>query len=289
MDSSATDAPMPTPDAPPILSDGSVEAGMPPVGEVYAQSSDTLYKLEPFSKVVTKIGLFDCVQLSQNLLCGGPCGDGMWDIALDKNGQMYGSVMKLDNALPPNQTGEIVKIDKATAHCTVLQQSMQQYPNSLSFVPAGTIDPVNETLVGYVNDQYVKIDTSTGVMTTIGSLNPNSTGSTWYSSGDVVSIIMGKTYLTAKPVMDPAYSGTDTMLEIDPVTGKALKVLGDTGFPKLWGLGFWAGTAYGFSATGQLCSIDVMTGIGTPIPIMGGGAVFWGAGNTTAAPTMPPK
>jgi hypothetical protein len=87
------------------------------------------------------------------------------------------------------------------------------------------------------------------------------------------------------------YAGTDTLLEVDPKTGQALKVIGDTKFPKLWGMGFWAGTAYGFSATGQLCAIDVTSGAATPIPLTGvpQGLQSWGAGSTTIAPIQPPR
>ncbi|MEO8877424.1 MAG: hypothetical protein ABI461_17650, partial [Polyangiaceae bacterium] len=154
-------------------------------------------------------------------------------------------------------------------------------------------DPSSEALVGYNGATYVRIDPTSGAITTIGSLNPNSTGHDWYSSGDIVSIIGGKTYLTA--TLDPNSSANDSILEVDPVTGKALSVIGDpdggVGFGKVWGLGFWAGTAYGFDKGGQLFSIDLTNGASTAIPL--GGSIstvsFYGAGNTTAAPVAPPR
>ena len=68
-------------------------------------------------------------------------------------------------------------------------------------------------------------------------------------------------------------------------------VIGTTGFSQLWGLGFWAGTAYGFSANGDLLSIDLATGAGAsiPLPNIHAGLSFWGAGTTTAAPVEPPR
>ncbi|MEO8798413.1 MAG: hypothetical protein ABI551_11045, partial [Polyangiaceae bacterium] len=80
-------------------------------------------------------------------------------------------------------------------------------------------------------------------------------------------------------------------LEVDPVTGKALTVIGTVGASKIWGLGFWGGTAYGFDAAGQLLSIDLTTGAGTPIPLTSsfGALSFYGAGNTTAAPLTTPR
>ncbi len=258
----------------------------PPVGEVYAHSPTSLYKLEPFSKTITTLGNFDCLTACSMLITG--CG--MWDIAIDEKGKMLGTGVTALSQIAA--AGKLVEIDKGTGHCTEIKTlaASQLFPNSLTFVPAGTLDPNSEALVGYVSDQYVRIDTTTGNQTTIGALNPSAVG-TWYSSGDIVSIKGGKTYLTAKPTTDPMYAGSDSILEVDPVTGKALKKIGDTTFTKLWGLGFWAGTAYGFSAAGQLCSIDLTTGKGTPIPQMGipQGLQWWGAGVTTVAPIAPPK
>ena len=267
------------------------------VGEVWAHSATALYKLEPFSHAVTTVGTFDCVTPFAGPL---PCGDGMWDLAVDESGTLYGTAAKANDVLctASKVVGYLVRIDKTTAHCTIVQTSAPgtKYPNSLTFVPAGVLDPSKEVLVGYVNGasgaDYMQIDLATGAQTKIGGLDPNPTGSTWWASGDVVSIKGGKTYLTAKPSASPSYAGNDTLLEIDPKTGQALAVVGsDTGFPQLWGLGFWAGTAYGFSATGQLCGIDLTTGKGTAIPLTGlpAGLAFWGAGATTIAPLEPPK
>jgi hypothetical protein len=264
---------------------GTLDAA-PPVGEVYGHSPTSLYKLEPFSKTIATLGNFDCL-----VACGMlQTGCGMWDIAIDEKGNMIGTGV---TALSQIQAaGTLVSIDKATAHCTTIKTlaASSLYPNSLTFVPAGTVDANAEALVGYNGDQYVRIDTTTGAITTIGALNPSQVG-TWYSSGDIVSIKGGKTYLTAKPSTDPMYAGVDTILEVDPKTGVALKAIGSTGYTKLWGLGFWAGTAYGFSAAGQLCAIDLMTGKGTPIPEMGipPNLAWWGAGVTTVAPIAPPK
>lgn len=244
--------------------DGAVVDSGTPVGEVWAHSAGTLYKLEPFSKVTTRIGDFN------------GCSGSVIDIALDKNGQMYGTT-----------PGSLEQIDKHTAKCTTIN-SNNSYPNSLTFVPAGTLDPNQEVLVGFEGDQYVRIDPATGNKSTVGSLNPNSTGKTFLSSGNVVSIIGDKTYLTVKVTPD---LGSDGIIEVDPKTGKALKLIGATGQQDIFGLGYWAGTAYGFTNGGQIFAIDLMTGKSTNIPIPNppAGLSFWGAGVTTAAPISPPK
>ncbi len=251
--------------------------GAPPAdGEVWGHSDTVLYKLNPATKAVTTVGTFDCISIA---LPGS--GEGMWDLALDKNGAMYGTSMSILNG------GGLVTIDKVNAHCVKIASG--DYPNSLTFVPEGTLDPVKEVLVGFKGAQYVRIDPQNGAQQVIGNLNPNPTGQDWESSGDVVSLIGGQTYLTVKPLGSGAnYAGTDRIVELDPVTGQATSLIGDTTYPKLWGLGYWAGTAYGFSATGQLIAIDLGNAMPTAIPLMNVPAnlAFWGAGVTTAAPHM---
>jgi hypothetical protein len=252
--------------------------GVPQEGEVYGHSDAQLFKLEPISKQVTVVGTFDCVSITLPGL-----GEGMWDVALDKDGNMMGTVGMLSG-------GALVTIDKANAHCSVVANG--SYPNSLTFVPAGTLDPSSEVLVGFNGAEYVQIDPSNGGQTVIGNLNPNPTGSDWESSGDIVSIINDKTYLTVKPLgSGSGFNGSDNIVEVDPLTGQATALIGDTSSPKLWGLGYWGGTAYGFSATGQLCEIDLTTGSATGIPINNAppNLAWWGAGVTTAAPIEPPK
>jgi hypothetical protein len=252
--------------------------GAPAEGEVYGHSDTTLFKLEPISKQVTIVGNFDCVSISLPNL-----GEGMWDIAIDKDGAMVGTMTLL-------QGSSLVSIDKATAHCSVIAQG--SYPNSLTFVPVGILDPAKEILVGYNVTQYMRIDPTTGAQMPIGDLNPGPTAEEWESSGDVVSIIGDKTYLTVKPLgSGSGYNGPDTIVEVDPVDGHVVAIIGNTTYPKLWGLGYWGGTAYGFGATGQLCAIDLTNGSATGIPLMDVPAnlAFWGAGVTTSAPIEPPQ
>jgi hypothetical protein len=255
----------------------------PGTSVVFGHSNDTLYKLDPTTNIVSTVAKFSGIDTSCD------ANEGMWDIAIDKDGNMYGTV-ETEGDDCSTSAGEIVKIDPTTAATTILGTSATVFPNSLSFVPAGTIDPTNEVLVGYNGATYVRIDPTSGAVSTIGSLNPNSTGQDWYSSGDIVSVIGGKTYLTA--TTDATNSGTtnDSIIEVDPVSGQALSVIGDVGFEKVWGLGFWGGTAYGFDEGGDLFSIDLTNGTSAKIPLTGiGGVSFFGAGTTTSAPLTQPR
>ena len=47
-------------------------------------------------------------------------------------------------------------------------------------------------------------------------------------------------------------NGPDTLLEVDPITGQATALIGDTGQSRLWGLAYWGGQAHGLSETGKL-------------------------------------
>src|SRR5262249_43979699 len=63
------------------------------------------------------------------------------------------------------------------------------------------------------------------------------------------------------------------------------------GYAEVFGLAFWAGSAFGFSAAGQLFEVtfdgDALSTTPIPIPDPPAGLEFWGAGSTTSAPPLP--
>jgi hypothetical protein len=233
----------------------------PPPGpaEVWAQSADTLYKLDPTTKVVTVIGKFS------------GCSS-VVDIALDEKSNLYASA------------GGIYSVDKKTAACTPIGGGSFA-GNSLSFVPAGTIDPSKEVMVTYSGDQYMRVDQKTGVTTTIGSV-----GGGYGSSGDIVSVKGGGTYLSA---YGPDCTPYNCLLQVDPKTGALKKNWGQiTGGSAVYGLAYWAGNIYGFDSSGKILEVTfTATGITTKeIPFTGSSGIsFWGAGSTTSAPVGPVK
>lgn len=230
--------------------------------EVFGHSADTLYKLDPTTKVVTIVGGFPGCNASLAAVI---------DIALDKDGQMYATTF-----------GGFYKVDKATSACTHIKDG--GYPNSLSFVPKGTVDPNVEALVGYNGATYVRIDLVTGAITTVGSLGAQG----YSSSGDVVSVIGGGTYLTVK---GGAESCDDCIIEVNPTTGAYVKTIGKLPYTNVYGLAYWGGSAYGFDDSGHLFQIDLTNGSPTLIPIPNAppNLFFFGAGSTTSAPLKPPQ
>lgn len=224
--------------------------------EVFGHSGSTLYKLNPDTKQVSTVAAFN------------GCNGSVIDIALDKDSNLYGTTFTA-----------LFRIDRMTATCTKVKDG--SYPNSLSFVPAGTLDPTKEALVGFVDDQYVRIDTTTGQVTNVGAPWNNS----FISSGDVVSVIGGPTYLTIKDETGATDVCRDCLVEIDPKTGAILKDYGSIGYSQVFGTAFWNGQVYGFTNAGELFEITIMgNAISTaPIPVMSG-LSFYGAGSTTSAP-----
>jgi hypothetical protein len=260
---------------PPVFTDAGLDDAKPPTGpaEVFGHSGTTLYRLDPDTRAAQTVGTFSgCNEPSEAVL----------DIALDEKSAMFGTT----------RTG-LFKIDKATAKCTKIAAAVgnKEFPNSLSFVPKGTLDANSEALVGYVDDEYVRIDPQTGQISSIGKLDTGS--SRLISSGDIVSVIGGPTYLTVKSAgNDTQCDAADCLVEVDPKTGKILRNFGQlNGKTAVFGVAFWAGAVYGFDRAGNLFQVIVNGGSLTlstiTIPQAPAGLSFFGAGSTTAAPVLP--
>jgi hypothetical protein len=135
-------------------------------------------------------------------------------------------------------------------------------------------------LVGYKESTYIRIDTTTGAITTVGQLTGGYT-----SSGDIVSVIGGGTFLTVK---GDGCEASDCLLQVNPATGDIIQNYGSVNHSDVFGIAYWAGTVYGFDDTGDVFSITFPSGklVTTAIPFSGApsGLVFYGAGSTTSAP-----
>lgn len=256
---------------PPLITD----AG-PPRGTIYVHTGRTLFLFDPLGRTFKQIGNFSCLTTDAFY-------DEVGDIAVNRDGEIYGTT--LDD--------RFIKIDPLTANCTQIATStdVAGYPNSLSFVPRGTLDPANDALVGYFDDEYVRIDVATGKLTVIGKLNPPDASTLYESSGDIVSVAQDRTYLSAKTLRNGVVQdGGDVLVRFDPKTGARLAVASSsTKKSAIYGMGYWAGTAYGFTAAGEALAIDPASGVTTVVPVDAGGVrsnqgVFYGAGSTTVAP-----
>ena len=273
--------------ADPFLPDG----GKPP-GRVYANTGKALYLFDPLANKLSYVGDFGCVpQDGIGELGQSDTNDAVLDIAIDREGQMYGTTY-----------WRFIKISPTDASCTVLnvEETNNLYPNSLSFVPIGTADPTQEVLVGYgyqngYATRYTKIDLATGARSLLGNMNtPQLDGGARYGlSGDFISVDRGqpKTYGAVTRIVDGgASTATDLLAELDPATGAVKRIIGDMKQKDFYGLGFWAGTAYGLSATGGIYAVDMKTAKAELILQTkndAGPIVWFGGGVTTDTPTAP--
>jgi hypothetical protein len=246
-DDDTADAAPGTPDADPFRPD----SRPPPTNAaVYAHSADELYKINPDDFAVTLVAAF-----------GADCADDdITDIAIDDDGNMVGiSVTTL------------YSIDSDTAACTFVATLDGSFVG-LSYVPVAGQD---DALIAAAFDGTVsRINPTTGSSTVAGSF-----GNGIEASGDIVAV---KDFGIVATVEVPA-GGNDRLARLDALTFEAT-IIGDTGFTKLFGLGFWKNEVYGFSANNEFVLIDVDTGAGSIIET--GSVAWWGAGVTTLAPII---
>jgi hypothetical protein len=211
-----------------------------------------LYKLDPKTNQVTTVGTFNC---SNQVI----------DLAIDESNNAF-----------ITSFGGFYSLNLTNANCTQIQTG--NYPNSLSFVPKGTLDPNVEALVGYFGSTYVRIDTKTGMITNVGTLNG------YVSSGDIVSVRNGGTFLTVKGT-----NCNDCLLQVDPKTGNLIQNYGSLPYTDVYGIAFWGGSVYGFTNAGQLFQVtaqnNMIKTMLIPIPNAPNGLQFWGAGSSTSNPT----
>lgn len=232
------------------------------ISDVFGHSHRQLYRLEPETKEVTVVGSFV------------GCGDEVIDIAIDRLNRIVASTFD-----------GLYWVHRDTAECTLIAPG--NYPNSLSYVPVGTLDDEEEALVGYEGGVYRRIDPDTGTVTTIGGLGGGPAAGL-SSSGDLVSVAGGGTYLTATGA-----GCDDCLVEIDPVTGSVVRNFGNLGIGDVFGLAYWGGRAYGFGNQGELFEInfvgDSLETVPIPIPQAPNSLRFWGAGSSTNVPLDDPR
>lgn len=246
------------PDAP-LQGDARVTDGRipPPNSAVYAHSATELFRIDPQTLQQSSVGTFSFAGTAENIT----------DIAINKTGDMVGISLN-----------SVYSIDRDTAACTLLSSFGQGQGGltSLSFVPVDINDADSaELLVAADFDGEVwEIDSDTGQRSSLGNY-----GTGIGSSGDIVSIVGFGTFATVN-VMGEA---NDQLARLNPVTWQA-SVIGDTGYDRIFGIGFWGGDIYGFTDNMQFITIDAFSGMATNAEV--GSVQWWGAAVTTLAPIV---
>lgn len=252
-----------TPDAPPTGDDAPATQNM---SRVYAHSGSTLYRLDPMNLSAAPIGVMAGITDDQDLL----------DLAVDKNDRLVGITRTRLYGLDAT-TG-------AAALIRDLSASAQGF-TSLSYVPGPAVADPDVLVAANDQGQVFRINETTGDATMIGSYGTGSGGQI-VSSGDLFGVRGLGIYAT----VDVGTHVNDYLAVIDPVTWAATPLPNDTGYDKIFGLGFWNGKIYGFVdngfdlMTGTLIEIDPTTGAGTPLS--SSGVRWFGAGVATDAPLI---
>lgn len=227
----------------------------PGVTFVFAHTSSELYRVDPDTLAITRVGPFAWSNGS----------DQMTDIAIDKAGQMIGISYTA-----------VYRVNTTTAAATRLSTGLTGMFNGLSFVPAAMLGQTgDDVLVGTRNSDGMvfRIDPMTGTSTAIGNMGGYS------SSGDLVAVTNFGTVQTADNGIFE-----DRLVRLAPQTFAATPVGTDIGFSEIWGIAFWKNKIFGFTNGGQFVTIDPTTGAGTLV--QGNGPAWWGAAVTTSAPVL---
>ena len=231
-----------------------------PVGSLYAHTSDTLYRLDLKAGAFVKIGYFSFDKNPGSVT----------DIALDQNGNLFAVTF-----------AEVFQCGVTKANCTWLASLPSSF-NGLTFVAKGVVDPNAESLIGISTSgdwNQIIVSGKTAKIVNLGAY-----GGGWSSSGDAFSVEGIGTYATVT-----GNGNSDSLVQVDPKTGKVQKTIGSTGVYELYGLAWWSGVFYGFSADGNVYTLDTATGkakvvAGIKVP---SGVAWWGAGVSTRAAGTP--
>lgn len=287
-----------------------IDSGPPTVERVYANTDEDLWRMDPATKAIARIG--DFVDAS-----GAKLAEPMTDIAVDKGGNLYGnSVGKIFSlTLPAADTGNVL----AKVVVTLPTTAPRMY--ALGFAPAGVLGS-GEVLVGgdaagdlyqIATDGTSPVGVGTFGRVSAGDPGAGAAGDYWQLSGDI-AFFEGSAgpigLATVRPCTKPGdtatcKNGNDVLVEID-VTALAKKsatsnlkkrFIGSagTGYGRLYGLGAWGGEAFAFqrfstsgtTTTALFLSVSLVDGKGTVVkdfPTIAAAKNGWsGAGVTTKA------
>ncbi|MBL8945822.1 MAG: hypothetical protein JNK45_21845 [Myxococcales bacterium] len=213
---------------------------------IYVHDATVLSTMDPADAVLREVGMFRFPE--------GPDGQ-VTDIAIDRFGVLYAIASSVLHACDP-----------AIAHCWALASVPT---NSLAFVPLGTIEPDDDTLVTLAGSTWTRVDLRGPEVT------PNPIAdvpSPYASSGDIATTASGLTVFTSP---SGGVDG-DVVVAIDPTSGAVLgevgPVLGSTG---VWGVAAVRGELWLFDQLGTIWTMDPSTGSTQVVGVEA--SRFWGA------------
>lgn len=224
--------------------------------KIYAHSAGVLYTVDvtdPYA--VAQVGGFSYPN--------GHAGS-VTDVAIDRAGQLFAITF-----------GDVFVCNPATAACYWLGSLPSSF-NGATFVPAGTVLPDKDALIGISQAggwYHLKIVNQVVQPQQLGSY-----GSGYTSTGDAFSIVGVGTFAAATKG-----GGGTKIIAVDPTTGLFQSELAVTaGYGSVFGLAGWDGLILAFDSSGQMIKIDPITQVVTPLGNKN--ITWWGAGVGTVLP-----
>ncbi|NEQ46471.1 MAG: PEP-CTERM sorting domain-containing protein [Leptolyngbya sp. SIOISBB] len=164
-------------------------------------------------------------------------------------------------------SGNLFEIDLATAGTTLLGNA-GSFINGLGFDDSGN-------LFGTGNGSLFSLDLGTGAASTVGS----GVGSPFSSSGDIA-------YDGSQFFATSNDGANNSLWSINAITGVGTRI-GDIGFESVFGLTYQDSTLFGFTASGDILTINTTTGAGLDIADVTGLPGFVTGASPTVATAVP--
>jgi hypothetical protein len=226
---------------------------------IYGHTSKKLYTVDVKSYAVTEIGSFQWP--------GDGGGHQMTDIAIDQYGILYGVTFD-----------RLYRCHPQTAACKLLGKLPQSF-NGLTVVPAGTVEPDKETLIGIANSgAWYRLDVNGAGDVIQTQLGQYAAG--YSSSGDAYALSGIGTYAAVNKLG----TGTDYLIQIDPLTGDLVKEIGpisdgNKNYGSIYGLAGWTARAFAFDSSGDILVVEIDSA--NVMKVADTNISWWGAGVRT--------
>lgn len=232
--------PLPDVEEPPPEDTGDVlEDDIPIAREpIYINEGGRLWSWDPEADALSAVG---------NFFDESGRVDGITDIAIDSEGRLYGCTFDT-----------LYQIDPETAEAT--------YIGSMAVGAAGLTFVDGDQLIAAGDGVFV-LDVGTGDL--VQTLVPSGGFET---AGDIIGLPDGRLYWTVWG----GYGESDWLVVIDPRTGE-YGVRGETGVPRVFGLGYAQDALYGFTDDGEWVEIDATFGGLEDRRRFGDAPRWWGA------------
>ena len=159
---------------------------------------------------------------------------GVQDLAMDGNGQLYGSSYQ-----------GLHKIDKNTGSCTTYAPG--QKPTNLAVFPKGAVSSEGDVLVAFQSFTYLAYSKINSDEKLLGTFTGPGNSQPW---GDLA-------WVPGLGAIVTAYGGVGgcnppCVVQFDPTSGAMIKSFGSPGFWGLVGLAYYQGATYGFTYQGKV-------------------------------------